>query len=147
MNSPQTEPITDWRGTVIEPGQTVIYGAPVGRSIALVEAIVEGFTKAGRVNVRVKHRAYGYTGATSKDVVHVGADRLTVVNDGGLPPTNLPTEGEKKEVAQKRSAELDRIKATHTLGMVTRIRYGYPREELACTVCDVDNYYREECRG
>ncbi len=70
-------PVTDWRGTPILIGQTVVYGGPVGRSVAQVEAEVVGFTKSGRVNVRPIRRSYGTW--QTKEVVHVGPDRLTVV--------------------------------------------------------------------
>ena len=92
-----TEPIRDWRGTVVEPGQTVIYGGPVGRSIQMVEAEVVGFTKSGRVNVRVTRRAYSHG---DRDVVHVGADRLTVVLE--LPPTDNPTQAQENAVRDER---------------------------------------------
>lgn len=110
-----TEQVTDWRGTPIIPGALVIYGAPVGRSIAMVEAEVVGFTKSGRVNVKVIRRAYGSWGEM-KEVVHVGADRLTIVEK--LPPTEVPTEKEKEAIRQAERAERDRIEATHrfTLG-------------------------------
>lgn len=91
----------DWRGTPIEVGQTVIYGAGVGRNIAMVEAEVEGFTDSGRVWLIVKHRAYGYTSSNSPRRVHVGPDRLTVVTK--LPPTDLPTEAEKSEADRQNS--------------------------------------------
>lgn len=89
---------TDWRGTPINIGDTVIYGAPVGRSIAMVEGIVDGWTKSGRVNVRITRRAYGYAG---KDVVHVGADRLTIVEK--LPDSALPTATEAAIISMKNS--------------------------------------------
>lgn len=76
------DPVHDWRGTAVLIGQTVIYGAPVGSSISMVEAEVIGFTRSGRVNVRPIRRAYGRW--QSKDVVHVGPDRLTVIDR--LPP-------------------------------------------------------------
>src|SRR4051794_27584156 len=78
--------IRDWRGTPIVPGSLVVYGGPVGRSIAQVEGRVDSFTATGRVNVRVLRRSYGDW--QTKPVVHVGADRLTVVT--ALPPTDVP---------------------------------------------------------
>ncbi|MFF5973677.1 hypothetical protein ACFY7C_19330 [Streptomyces sp. NPDC012769] len=36
------EPVVDARGVEIEPGDTVIYGYTVGRSVALAEAVVVG---------------------------------------------------------------------------------------------------------
>jgi hypothetical protein len=105
----------DWRGTKIEVGQLVIYGAPVGRSIAMVQGIVDGFTPAGRVWVKVVHRAYGgWGGADAKDRVHVGNDRLTVLNKDGLPPTTLPTEGDKKAEAVAKEELREQNRATHT---------------------------------
>lgn len=101
----------DWRGTPIVVGATVIYGAPVSRSIAMVEGTVESFTKSGRVNVRVVRRAYGYTWSDSKPVVHVGQDRLTVVTD--LPTSLMPTEDEKSVIRERERAERARIHGTH----------------------------------
>lgn len=93
-----SEPIRDWRGTIIEPGQTVVYGGPVGRSIQQVEGEVDGFTKSGRVRVRVIRRSFT-TG--SKPIVDVGADRLTVVEK--LPPTTNATQAEEyAEVLERR---------------------------------------------
>lgn len=88
----------DWRGTPINIGDTVIYGAPVGRSIAMVEGIVDSFTKTGRVNVKVVRRAYGLSG---KDVVHVGPDRLTIVTK--LPDTSKPDVKQEKIESLRRS--------------------------------------------
>lgn len=110
---------TDWRGTPITEGALVIYGAPVGRSIALVEAEVVGFTESGRVNLRIIRRAYGWTDARSKDVVHVGADRLIVVND--LPPTDVPLQADVKAEKQRAAEERKRLFATH--------EWPAPREE------------------
>lgn len=100
----------DWRGTPIVPGALVIYGAPVGRSIALVEAEVVGFTKSGRVNVRVVRRAYGSWGE-GKEIVHVGTDRLTIVTE--LPPTDMPTDKEKEVIRKAENAERERVYNTH----------------------------------
>jgi hypothetical protein len=85
----------DWRGTPITPGALVIYGAPVGRSIAMVEATVADpmLTPSGRIWLDVIRRAYGGYGHENQRV-HVGADRLTVVT--ALPPSELMTEDEKK---------------------------------------------------
>lgn len=100
----------DWRGTPIVPGALVIYGAPVGRSIAMVEAEVVGFTKSGRVNVRVVRRAYGNWGE-QKEIVHVGADRLTIVEK--LPPTEVPTDKELNAIRKAEWEERNRIAETH----------------------------------
>ncbi|ONI83524.1 hypothetical protein ALI22I_34095 [Saccharothrix sp. ALI-22-I] len=104
-----TEQLKDWRGTPIKEWQTVIYGAPVGRSVAMVEGTVVGFTPSGRVWIEVKHRAYGGWGAERKPRVHVGPDRLTVVTE--LPPTSLPTEAEAAaaEKARLRDSYLERL--------------------------------------
>ena len=107
---PSTEPV-DWRGTPITPGALVIYGAPVNRSIALVEAIVADpmLTPSGRIWLEVQRRAYGGWGDGSRRV-HVGADRLTVVDS--LPPTTRLTEQEKadryEEQVTRREAWQDR---------------------------------------
>lgn len=99
----------DWRGTPIVPGALVIYGAGVGRSIALVEAeVAELSPEKGTVKLKVIRRAYG--GGT-QDYVRVGADRLIVVND--LPPTELPTQNERNAEATRRMHERNRIEDTH----------------------------------
>lgn len=116
MSEPEKIP-TDARGIPIEIGRTCIYGAPVGRSIALVEAVVEGFTKSGRVNVRPVRRAYGssagYSSFGTREVVHVGCDRLTIVDQ--LPASPYATEAEKAEKARVERAERDRLEATHDI--------------------------------
>lgn len=90
-----TDILTDWRGTPIAPGATVIYGAGVGRSIELVEATVQPEpgnpdkahqTANGDVWLTVTRRSYQ---KPSTDRVRAGADRLTVVAE--LAPTDLPT--------------------------------------------------------
>ena len=95
----------DWRGTSIKVGDPVIYGAPVGRSIELVEGEVTGFSKTGRVNVKVIRRAYSHAGGYGKRTVHVGQDRLTVIRPDSLPPTTLPTWEEAIEASQRRQEE------------------------------------------
>lgn len=94
----------DWRGTPIVPGAKCIYAGPVGsHSNQLVEGEIVGFTPSGRVNVKVVRRAYSGVWMNDRDVVHVGADRLVIVND--LPPTEVPAHAEKKAEAKKRWEE------------------------------------------
>jgi len=104
------EPATDWRGTPIEPGALVIYGAPVGRSIAMVEATVANpmLTPSGRIWLDVVRRSYGHVG-TEVGRVHVGADRLTVVSL--LPPSDLPTAADLAAEALARREEWERKQA------------------------------------
>lgn len=117
----QTE-FKDWRGIPITVGSTVVYGATVGRSVALVEAEVSGFTPSGRIRVKIIRRAYGSTWASSKPQVDVGADRVTVVTE--LPPSDLPLHSEKvqerkdQEEAYKAKQEA-LIKEAVDKGMVT----------------------------
>ncbi|MFB7823847.1 hypothetical protein [Streptomyces hydrogenans] len=86
----------DARGVEIEVGATCVYGAGVGRSIALVEAVVDGFTDTGRVWLKVVRRSYGdTTWGTPRERVHVGPDRLVIVD--ALPACELPTDVEKAE--------------------------------------------------
>lgn len=92
----------DWRGTKIEIGSPVIYGAPLGRSIQLVEGEVVGFSKTGRVNVRIVRRAVSHAWGGNREVVHVGQDRLIVIRPDSLPPTGLPTWGDKLQEANER---------------------------------------------
>lgn len=91
------EPI-DARGVQIMPGATVVYGAPVGRSIAMVEATValaDPFTPmTGRVRLTVVRRGFGRSWGDS-DAVTVRPDRLLVVL--ALPPAGTPTEADRRE--------------------------------------------------
>ncbi|MGW2950758.1 hypothetical protein [Streptomyces eurythermus] len=96
----------DARGVDIVEGASCIYGAPVGRSIALVEGVIDGFTQSGRVWVRIVRRAYGGGWSDSKDRVHVGADRLVIVD--ALPESNLPTDAEKVVERRRETIERDR---------------------------------------
>lgn len=81
----------DWRGVEITEGALLIYGAGVGRSVALVEATFTGrVTDSGRLWVRIVRRAYGGGWSSAKPEVHIGADRVTVV--GSLPPSGVPLE-------------------------------------------------------
>lgn len=93
----------DARGVEITEGASCIYGAPVGRSIALVEGIIDGFTPSGRVWVKIVRRAYGGGWSDSKERVHVGADRLVIVDT--LPESNLQTQAEK--VAERRQETIE----------------------------------------
>lgn len=115
----------DWRGTPIRPGALVIYGAPVGRSIAMVEAIVTDpmLTPSGRIWLDVQRRAYGSWPREGDEPkrVHVGADRLTVVAD--LPPTTRLTEPERAERAPeenlRRAAWIERYHVEQAHGGIT----------------------------
>lgn len=150
MKHPDDEDGTkDWRGTPIVPGAPVIYAASVGRSTTLVEGEVVGFTKSGRVNVRVIRRSYGHAWVDSKDVVHVGHDRLLVINPDTLPPTTLPTQREGVAIQQARYAERERIRDSHT-GMnyvEDRINLSYRYRWTPCTVCGTTEPYSKECEA
>jgi hypothetical protein len=98
----------DARGVDIHVGATCVYGAGVGRSIALVEAVVDGFTDAGRVWLKVVRRSYGGGWADGKDRVHVGADRLVIVDL--LPASDLPTEAERQAAQRRENAQLCRTR-------------------------------------
>ena len=99
----------DWRGTPIEPGALVIYGAGVGRSIALVEAeVVELFPDKDTVKLKVIRRGFG--GGTQEHV-RVGSSRMIVVHS--LPPTDVPTQNERNAESKRRMEEHDRVEATH----------------------------------
>lgn len=139
----------DWRGTPITIGAPTIHGGPVGRSIELVEGVVEGFTKTGRVNIRVTRRAYTGASTYSKEVVHVGQDRLVVLNPDSLPPSELPTLTEGKEAAKERMAKLNAIKDTHDLEWVEEwaggSSYRYKTQVHRCKKCGTSKYYTEEC--
>ncbi|WP_327379418.1 hypothetical protein [Streptomyces sp. NBC_01212] len=96
----------DARGIEITTGASCIYGAPVGRSIALVEGVIDGFTASGRVWVKVVRRTYGGGWSNGKDRVHVGPDRLVIVD--ALPACDLPTDAETRE--ERRSAQIKRYR-------------------------------------
>lgn len=140
----------DWRGTEITAGAPVIYGAPVGRSIELVEGEVVGFTKGGRVNVRVVRRAYQSGSSYSKRTVHVGPDRLTIINPDSLPPTDLPTYEQQIQVSEERYREQQRIAATHVKAHYEEYweTYGgnhkWKRERWVCP-CGVKYATEREC--
>ncbi|MEU3729974.1 hypothetical protein AB0E81_11275 [Streptomyces sp. NPDC033538] len=102
---------TDARGVEITEGASCIYGAPVGRSIALVEGVIDGFTPSGRVWVRIVRRAYGRGWTDSKDRVHVGADRLVIVD--ALPESGLQTQAEKVAETRRQTAERYRQNIAH----------------------------------
>jgi hypothetical protein len=123
---------TDARGVVINQGDTVIYGAPVGRSIALVEGVADGWTESGRVWVRVVRRAYGHG---RRERVHVGADRVVVVL--ALPDTEKETDADKHAREDVARAERLRIFQTHDVVEPhwTECRSCY------CSVCGVTDRY------
>lgn len=121
----------DWRGTPIEPGKLVIYGAPVGRSIAMVEATVADpmLTPSGRIWLDVHRRAYGGW-ADEVRRVHVGADRLTVVD--ALPATTRLTEQQKLDQAeQHRAAREAHIEAYH----LENTHAGIGEQRVRCSAC------------
>jgi hypothetical protein len=138
----------DWRGTPINVGDTVIYGGPVGRSIQQVEGLVEGFTKSGRVNVKITRRSYSTPGGDGdKRIVHVGTDRLTIVRV--LPPTKLPTWDESIAEAEQWRRRRLQNRATHDIqegqfsSSKTLLTYGCTRchrSSFQCgqEVCDVE---------
>jgi hypothetical protein len=140
-NQPTPSHHTDARGVVINEGDTVIYGAPVGRSIALVEGVADGWTESGRVWVRVIRRAYGHG---SRERVHVGADRVVVVL--ALPDTDRETAADLRARMEVERAGRTRIFNTHDVVEPhwTECRTSY------CSVCGVTdrfNLVSRECRG
>lgn len=103
-----TDTPKDARGVEIVEGASCVYGAPVGRSIALVEGVIDGFTASGRVWVRIVRRAYGGGWSNSKDRVHVGPDRLVIVD--ALPASDLQTDAEK--AAERRREAVEQYRQT-----------------------------------
>jgi hypothetical protein len=111
------EPLLDARGVEISPGDTVIYGFGVSRSVAMAEGVVLGepesevastskvsLTATGLVRIRVVRRSYA---SGSKPVVNLMPDRIVVLKPcvegllGGrpeLPPSPLPTQDEAYRV-------------------------------------------------
>jgi len=135
--------VADWRGAPITEGALVIYGSPVSRSITLVEGVVRGFTPSGRVWVEITRRSYGkYRRA---EVVHVGADRLTVVLS--LPPATVETAEEHHRRLDAERAERDRIAATHTITYGPESAPDWQRAPM-CARCGTNGYpqlTRVEC--
>lgn len=114
--------LLDARGVAIAPGDTVIYGFGVSRSIAMAEGVVVGegcrqpaeecrcgnpysrvsLTPSGRVRVRIIRRSYS---SGTQPVVDVAPDRMVVLKPSwafengeairALPPSPLPTQDEK----------------------------------------------------
>lgn len=106
-------PLKDARGVDITPGDVVIYGFGVSRSVAMAEGKVETDSKnpakvsqtvSGLVRVRVVRRSYS---SGEKPVVAIMADRMVVLKPGfnnegsdydpdvwSLPPSPLPTQDE-----------------------------------------------------
>lgn len=112
----------DWRGTPITEGATVVYGASVGRSVALVEGSVTGFTPSGRVWVYVIRRAYGGGWGDEAPKVHVGADRLTVVSS--LPVSDVPTQPELS--VHKRAKFTDLEDGVSEISCACGVAYTFP---------------------
>lgn len=141
-----SEVIKDWRGTPITPGRLCIYGAPVGRSIALVEAEVVGFTKSGRVNLRIIRRAYG-SSWSEREVVHVGADRLVIVDK--LPDSDVPLTSTAIEARKAATTERKRILATHDFPEYVSGRWDgstyHQGFQPGCTRCGSGYYNAKEC--
>lgn len=99
-------PLLDARGVEISPGDAVIYGFGVSRSVAMAEGVVVGspcqddgcegiyddcspkvsLTPSGLVRIRVVRRSYS---SGSKPVVNLMPDRIVVLKevDGPLQPT------------------------------------------------------------
>lgn len=88
--------LADARGVEIAPGDVVIYGFTVGRSVAMAEAVALGkagalpehgvsrtevsLTPSGRVRLRVVRRSYS---SGTQPVVDVAPDRLVVLKRRG----------------------------------------------------------------
>lgn len=115
--------LLDARGVKIEPGDTVIYGFGVGRSVAMAEGVVLGgecsceqpmtscpahpeygsprlaLTPTGMIRVRVVRRSYS---SGEKPVVAINPDRVVVLKEASydpwpfLPPSPLPTQDEER---------------------------------------------------
>lgn len=158
----EQEPVVDWRGTEIKPGQTVIYGAGVSRSISPTEGVVESIAykersysdwdKKGRtsttIRVRIVRTAFGYR--AGKPVVNVMPERLTVVDS--LPATEVPTMREKMDKDDAEAQERLRLMNTHR-GVdiiVQRSANGMREyEHRGCSVCGCSYHdaYKMACSG
>ncbi|WP_406324075.1 hypothetical protein [Streptomyces niveus] len=112
----------DARGVDIIEGASCVYGAPVGRSIAMAEGVIDGFTPSGRVWVKVVRRSYG---GGSAERVHVGADRLVIV--GQLPASPLMTQAE--EQAEQRRKSIARYRERIAALEAGEARQGWERED------------------
>lgn len=99
--------MVDARGVKIEPGDAVIYGFGVSRSVAMAEGRVrdDGYghvstTPSGRVWVTIVRRSYG---GGEEERVHIAPDRMVVLKKQPnsvipsgpyLPDSPLPTQDE-----------------------------------------------------
>lgn len=100
-----SEVLKDARGVPILPGDTVVYGFGVSRSIAMAEGVVEqgesgglSLTPSGLVRVRIVRRSYA---SREKPVVAVTADRIVTVIK--LPVSPLKTQQERARAGIERS--------------------------------------------
>lgn len=120
--------LTDARGVTISPGDVVLYGFGVGRSVAMAEGVVipeagpepddghvVSLTASGRVRIRVIRRSYS---SGEKPVVDIAPDRLVVLKlvDGplqpgtpdpcfALPHSPLPTQDQANAVKLRENME------------------------------------------
>jgi len=138
--------LLDARGVIIEPGDTVIYGFSVGRSVATAEGVVQGaqsfdevtssttkvsLTASGRVRVRIVRRSYS---SGEKPVVDIAPDRLVVLKQRSftpgafvsvLPASPLPTQ------AQQARARLEGQVESYRASLLSTEPPEYWRDDLA----------------
>jgi hypothetical protein len=110
MNDEQGEPLTDWRGVVLDVGQRVVYNPNK------LDQIYEGFVHSlttnwrGAIEIRVIRRNNHNASYTVIDpIVWAMPHRLTVVNN--LPPSTHPSDDEMKAAGSKIAQERRRAQS------------------------------------
>ncbi len=104
------EPITDWRGVVLEIGQRVVYNP--ARIYDIYEGVVHSLERnwRGSIQVRIIRRNNANASYTTVDsILWAQPHRLTVVN--GLPPSPYPTDDEMKAAGATIAAERRRAQS------------------------------------
>lgn len=144
-----SDELLDARGVKIEPGDAVIYGYGVGRSVAMAEGEVVddggkvSVTRSGRVRIRIVRRSYRHG---VKPVIDLAADRMVVlkalagwpVDQPHLPPSPLPTQADEHRSRletslahyRKRLAELEAGDELRGWELSFHQTYGWPRERF-----------------
>ena len=78
--------ITDWRGTVIQPGDIVLFAEPAGRKRSMAEALVEDVdSEDGSIRVYVLARSLPYYWNTEEIIRFRVADNPSVTVISGFP--------------------------------------------------------------
>ncbi len=104
------EPLTDWRGVVLEVGQRVIYNPT--RIFDIYEGFIYSLERnwRGAIQVRVLRRNNANASYTVVDpILWAMPHRVTVVH--GLPPSTHPTDDEMRAAGTHIAAERRRAQS------------------------------------